>query len=141
MLSGDYCEVCECDPCDCNWGHEINQETLSDYQTTTRQRRGMTMKLYTKPVKCSLCNAMTIDTHSAKPLNNGSCCAACNQKLVIPARLLQYSFNKQVRDYIKANGRVKARAHFKTEYLRSDNVLYHQVIESFFDMPAVYGIL
>ena len=136
-MMGEYCEVCEGDPCDCYWA----QETPSDFNSTTRQTRGMTMQLYTKPFNCALCDKRTIDGHSAKPLSNGSCCDSCHTTLVVPARLQTYEFNKQIRDYIKQHGRTAAREHFKAEYLRSDNTLYHQVIESFFEMPAVYGIL
>lgn len=44
-------------------------------------------------IRCSICprHITELESHNAQPINNGRCCAECNAKFVIPARLNRHS--------------------------------------------------
>lgn len=43
------------------------------------------------PMKCCLCGTeikTVYQSHNARPISNGQCCEACNNKTVIPYRIM-----------------------------------------------------
>jgi len=93
------------------------------------------MHTYKQPVTCTLCNQKTIDPRNAQPLDDGECCADCDNTFVIPARTAIFAKEREIRAYVKSNGRVAARKHYMAMRQSSNNTLDHYVIDRFFALP------
>ena len=51
-------------------------------------------------MKCSICDEEIDDEygHNAEPVNNGRCCSFCNDRIVIPSRILFIYKNNQIKN-------------------------------------------